>query len=252
MPERVVLIPFPIANSEEHLATTKGGNSAPNAEAHLQEAQNALGLAQDLAARLSTMQVTTAEQEQRRVGVLQRNAQHVQTLTANLARAQEQRDLAIRPSWRKITATDVVCSDSPELGDALRRLQSAEDMLYIRGHCSRGSAILESSDHAVTITYRDVVRLLEGRLAKFFPGRIKVFGCETATSSPGADSFAQRLADRLAEKGWVYVQVLGYTHTLNSWILSPEGHKTAADGRRASSVRAAVQVRAPKGCCVVS
>jgi hypothetical protein len=59
------------------------------------------------------------------------------------------------------------------------------------------------------------------------PGRIKIYGCESASAAwwPGSQSFAKPFFDLFARthRG---IAVYGYTHSIASW------YETGADGKR--------------------
>lgn len=119
----------------------------------------------------------------------------------------------------KFTDDDVVCADDPGLSAKLGELTKASDMLYIRGHCSAGSYYLTSSDRTVHVTEAAIVALLNGKLAKDFPGIIKVYACSSGLSSGWGfwTAFGQRLADEMWSAGYQQCKFYGYTASVSSY-----------------------------------
>jgi hypothetical protein len=129
-------------------------------------------------------------------------------------------------SWfSKFTADDVFCADDKDRLEKLRQLKGAHDMLYLRGHCSAGQHQLTSPDRKLNILADQIVAYLsenEG-LSTDFKGIIKVYSCRS-----GADysifwnayvweSFAQRFADAMFDKGYRSCHFFGYTAKVSTW-----------------------------------
>lgn len=137
-------------------------------------------------------------------------------------------------TWRNVSAVDVFCADSPVKRNHLQALSNANDVLYIRGHCSKGSSSVESSDHSSTVGASDIVQLLvqdqrNPDLAFAFPGIVKVYACESALDDTtlwifNNDAFAQRLADAMWAAGYRSCKYFGYGDTVSTWACSGSTH----------------------------
>ncbi|NHZ83737.1 hypothetical protein F2P44_31380 [Massilia sp. CCM 8695] len=244
----VVLIPFELAHSAEHLISTKGGNIDPGAQARLSNAQSALATIQSKITLLGTMQNSS-----RAATILQQFRDQETEFTDLRDRAIESVAAAQRPGWNKIVATNIVCTDDPYLNGALNLMQGVDDVLYIRGHCAPGADALQSSDHAADMSIEGLIGIFHGRLSKSFSGKIKVFACESAVANGADASFADRLAKKLFKSGWRSVTVCGYTDKLMTYIVDPAGHKTSQGKNRAMTTRTQA-LYVPKsrgGCCAI-
>jgi hypothetical protein len=157
-------------------------------------------------------------------------------------KATENVRLATRPSWNKIDPQDVVCRNSPLLTAALQKLQAADDSLYIRGHCESGGDILQSSDRKEKIDVEGLFNILDGKLDKKFPGKIKIYACQSSVDVLLWDSFAKRFAIKLSKEGWIKCSFYGYKEQLNTYIVDVSGHKTTKGGTQASVSRQLIQV----------
>ena len=149
----------------------------------------------------------------------------------------------ILPGWGKIQPDRIVCADSPTLSNVLLSL-TANDTLYIRGHCESGSSVLQSSDHSVNIDIPSIIEILNNKLPFNFAGKLKVYACQSASSSGALfwkeQSFAKRLSDAMIAAGWNACSYWGYTKEVTTYIVN--GHKRVGNDQtlRASSVRARV------------
>ena len=234
MSNRIVLLPFPEAASFNHLASTRGGASQ----------------------QLETGYSKATAAYQSMVNTL-KNAQVPQTsnLWANLDAGYKQAGLDYargkKPGWKKIDPQDVVCSDSLLLTAALQKLQAADDTLYIRGHCAAGSDTLHSSDRKQAINVDDLVNILDGKLDKKFPGKVKIYGCESSKDTVSA-SFAKKFAIALSQRGWINCTFYGYNETLKTFIEDVNGHKWTQRGTRSSASRQLIQVptKHTEGCII--
>ena len=199
-----VLIPFRTANSQQHIVSTAGGYDEE--------------------------QVTTVTSDLRS--------------NADLSGLEGlYKGNILMPGWNKVQPDRIVCTDSPHLVAVLASL-GAGDTLYIRGHCSAGGSLLESSDHTVTIGISNLVALLNGKLPGTFSGKVKIYACESGAST-GAfwwkeESFAKKLSDAMIGAGWNACGYYGYTEELSTWVVN--GHKRvgADHSKRARSVRVRV------------
>ncbi|MDM5176201.1 hypothetical protein PO883_03225 [Massilia sp. DJPM01] len=244
----VVLIPFDLAHSAEHVISTKGGNIDPTTQVTLSNAQSALITIQSKITHLGTMQRSS-----RASAMLQQFRDRETEFTDLRDRAIESVAAAQRPGWNKIVANNIVCTDAPYLNGALNLMQGVDDVLYIRGHCAPGANSLKSSDHAAEVSIEGLLGIFNGRLSKSFSGKIKVFACESAVANGAKASFADRLAKTLFKRGWRNVSVCGYTDKLMTYIVDPAGHKTSQGQNRAMTTRTQA-VYVPKsngGCCVI-
>lgn len=145
----------------------------------------------------------------------------------------------------------IVCLDSPGLAEALTKLNGAEAVLYIRGHNVAGGDALQSSDHEESISVTKLADLLQkgievrgpdgklkalAKLDPAFPGKIKVYACESGKGSAllfGAlkfDSFAQRLADEMYKRGYTACRFYGYSTAVSTYVTD------VTDGKHKSSL----------------
>ena len=242
---RVVLIPFLVANSEEHITSTKGGTREgpdliANWNAQIAKHSGAIPALENYAKNIPS-----------KAAEIQKAIDDAKANISNWSTAVAQRQ-ALESGWRDVSANDIVCRDSPNLAGTINRLHDKEDTLYIRGHCDEGASELASSDQRTTITVEDLVALLEGKLDKLFPGRIKIFACNSAKDLISNDSFAYQFADLLAKKGWVNARVLGYTQSLRTFISDLDGYKSTQGGGRATAAQKEINlIRAPTSCCLI-
>jgi hypothetical protein len=111
-------------------------------------------------------------------------------------------------------------------------------VLYIRGHSSPGSDTLESGDHRVKIDVDGLVALLDGKLARLFAGKIKIFACDSGNdSNDGAKSFAFKFGNKMSDAGWVRATFWGYQDSLATYVSDAGSDKRTTSGARASSVQ---------------
>lgn len=92
---------------------------------------------------------------------------------------------------------------------------------------------------------KDIIDLMAPGLQKTFPGKIKIFACESGIGADTKESFASRFKKAIVHKGWVNARVYGYNQTLNTYIVRDDGHKSimgdgVTPGARASSQRVLV------------
>ena len=187
--QTIVLMPFPEANSADHLKATRGENLSARSEG-LSDMMASMGWGPPKQARDPAKDVWTG-------------------------------------GWRAVDkgrvngTTDVVCADSPGLSAALGRLKGKGDVLYIRGHGGKGSDSLQSSDRSRTIDVSGLVQLLDAKLDKDFEGIIKVYACESALGSTVMapfgmftlyewQPFTQQFADAMHKAGWRGCRYFGY------------------------------------------
>jgi hypothetical protein len=141
-------------------------------------------------------------------------------------------------SWNK-GLLGIFCADDTNKQTHLKHLTNANHMLYICGHCDKGSKYLESSDHKKKVSAEDIVTLLIGDLAKEFCGIVKIYGCESARGkksiwSQNQDAFAQRLANAMYA-GYKSCSFYGYQESIT---MGRTDHKyVVGTNNRASSVR---------------
>jgi hypothetical protein len=98
------------------------------------------------------------------------------------------------------------------------------DTLYITGHCVAGGNFLQSPDEKVKCSISDLIKYLQP-LPKTWPGRMKINGCESASSgfwSGSSQPFAKQLHDELRTAGYE-CSIFGYTHTITAWPTPMEG-----------------------------
>jgi len=222
MPNRIVLIPFSEAASAEHLLSTRGGNVEPHTE------------------QTFTQIATLYEQWKKNPNT---NPEVLKKAKQTYDKAAENVRNATRPSWKKIDPQNVVCRNSPLLAAALQKLTAVDDTLYIRGHCEAGGEILQSSDRNEKIDVDGLFKILNGKLDKKFPGKIKIFACESSVDVFLWDSFAKRFAIKLSKEGWINCSFYGYKEKLNTYIRDDvSGHKTTQRGTQASASRQLIQV----------
>jgi hypothetical protein len=274
MPYRVVLLPFPKAASFETLVSSLGGNAVPSTEDRLRRAKQKYDDLVSLITKnnhwvtlLNKRRITTnylvsllteegiptkiSALKSDPIDEMQEIGDALVTVKSVYDQAKRQRDDAIQQRWNKIDPQDVVCADSKTLRSALRKLKSADDALYIRGHCAAGQKTLESSDHTTQITVQDLINILEGKLPKVFPGKIKIFACESALDTADSRSFAKRFATSLSKQGWGNCTFYGYSEKLHTFIRDVNGHKTAVSGSRASESRVFIQVPTQHNPCAI-
>jgi hypothetical protein len=154
--------------------------------------------------------------------------------------------------WRAIRQIDVFCSDTKGLGGAISALKSKDDQLYIRGHCSEGAKELTSSDRKKTVdvdTLADALKELG--LSPQFEGRIKIFACVSGVDRDTQKSFAYRFAESLTSRGYIRLQVIGYTEKLYTFIVDDKGYKLTETGARAKTAQVPIVVRSPASCVIM-
>ncbi|HEV2675378.1 MAG TPA: hypothetical protein VGV37_12620 [Aliidongia sp.] len=228
MSKRIVLIPFPTDNSQEHLFSTKGGNILPETIQQEEDAARSLSETHRLVQKVESFPDSPKKQ------IVLSEIQGAHNINKeNLRKARTNREESTKPGWRRIAATDIFCSNTVGLARVLADLFEADDVLYIRGHCAAGSPMLQSSDHEIDIAIPDIIALLANGLPKVYPGRIKLFACESALGLNAKESFAALFKKTLVNKGWVNARVVGYGESLNTFIVRADGHKSATDGTRA-------------------
>jgi hypothetical protein len=221
MTRRIVLIPFLTSNSFESIISTRGGNIFPETEQN--EENSAKQLAEVYAHKKRIEQYPDSPKRQ---AVLDELAPVYDMMKDTLRKATAARAKATKPGWRKIAATDIYCSDTMGLNRALGELTEADDTLYIRGHCCAGGSTLQSADHKVDVVVKDVIDLMAPGLRKSFSGKIKIFACESGIGAGTRESFASRFKKAIVHKGWINAQVYGYDHTVNTYIIRDDGHKS--------------------------
>ena len=241
MSNRIVLIPFPEAVSFEHLVSTRGGNAVPQTEnlflqaktqyESLVNALNQNGLSTDPAVLKGSQNLKVHE-----IG------DTLELLKVNYDKTKVNLDNSIMRGWKKIDPQDVVCSDSMLLASTLAKLQAADDSLYVRGHCADGLDELESSDHTQTISVDDLVKILDGKLDKKFPGKVKIYACESSKDTVDSESFAKRFATALSKRGWINCTFYGYSEILKTFIEDISGHKTTERGTQSRASKDLIQV----------
>jgi hypothetical protein len=141
-------------------------------------------------------------------------------------------------TWKNVAAVDIFCADSPTKRAHLQALTTPNDVLYIRGHCSKGSSSLGSADHDTMVDASEIVDLLIGDprnpdLAFAFPGIVKVYACESALESTtlwifNSDAFAQRLADAMWNAGYRSCSYHGYGDTVSTYAYDRDKSTTGA------------------------
>jgi hypothetical protein len=162
-------------------------------------------------------------------------------------KASENVKLATKRGWKKINPQDVVCRDSRLLTAELQKLQAADDSLYIRGHCETGGDVLQSSDRSEKIDVDGLFKILDGKLDKKFPGKIKIYAGESSKDVFLFTSFAKRFATKLSKEGWTNCSFYGYKEVLQTFIEDVSGHKTTQRGTRTSASRELIQVQTKHG-----
>jgi hypothetical protein len=151
-------------------------------------------------------------------------------------------------AWKGVTA--VVCTDTQGLDVTLGQLGNIDDVLYITGHCSPGSNTLQSDDRQDTIDYEDLADLLENRgLPQVFPGKIKVYACNSQSAPWFRSSFVQKFCDAMYANKYRSCRFFGYTAEVSgiAWngVNNPglDSHKwVSGTNRRASEAREEVKV----------
>jgi hypothetical protein len=139
--------------------------------------------------------------------------------------------------WKGVTRDDVFCADTAGYQAALKSLNAAADVLYIRGHCAPGAKCLVSDNMKTRIECADVVALLHGELPFSFPGRVKVFACNSASAPWFSSSFVQEFADLMYANGYKSCRFYGYTAELRT--LAKDGHKWVKGGSTPARARTA-------------
>ena len=96
--------------------------------------------------------------------------------------------------------------------------QSANDVIYIRGHSKAGADSIESSDHSETITAKELAKLLKP-ICIAFSGHFKIYACNSGKGVPSSNvqSFAQRFADEMSALGFKKCHFYGYTESLTTF-----------------------------------
>ena len=96
--------------------------------------------------------------------------------------------------------------------------QSANDVIYIRGHSKAGADSIESSDHSETITAKELAKLLDP-IDRAFSGHFKIYACNSGAGVPSSNgqSFAQRFADEMSALGFKKCHFYGYTEPLTTF-----------------------------------
>ncbi len=258
MTNRVVLIPFDRANSDDHVLSTKGGFSDDVFRQQVQEIEAIrdrlfggwgmlLNERQKMLLRSGSNRSTdlnnllpgNANEETAPQVVLGRKEGLVSLSDRWLALPQKIRKQALEiqqkveeahirladgvPGWRKVDPRAIVCADDEHLASMLNRLgECDEDVLYIRGHCDKGLSTLTSSDHTAKIEVGQVIELLNGKLPKHYKGKIKIFACSSSRDAIANDSFAYRFAALLSKAGWLHTRVFGYSESLGSYVSDGE------------------------------
>lgn len=199
-----VFIPFKITNSAEHVQSTAGGITAE------------IG---DMTHR----------------AMIQNNAPDDQL--------DELKPVIIRQGWGKVAPNNIICQDSPHRSTVLSSL-GAGDTLYVRGHCTAGSSVLQSSDHTVNVDIPTIVGYLENELPYGFSGKVKVYACESGSSSGALwwkeASFATKLSNAMINKGWNACSYYGYTAELSTYVVNGHKRKRTDHTVRAKSLRVQV------------
>jgi hypothetical protein len=252
MSNRIVLIPFVEAVSFGHLLSTRGGNRLPSTQTMFEKTE---ALYNNYVNQLSQNKLSTNVSAYKNSQNLkmQKIGDTLELLKSNYDAAKADRDQAIQRGWNKIDPNDVVCSDSITLVSALSKLQSADDTLYIRGHCLPGDDELASSDRSKTISVNGLIDILDGGLDKKFPGKIKVYACQSSKDTVDSKSFAKRFATKLSKRGWINCSFYGYNENLKTFISDASGHKMTERGSRASDSRDFIQVptkHTDSGCLI--
>jgi hypothetical protein len=153
----------------------------------------------------------------------------------------------------KFTESDVICADDLGCGAKLATLQGADDMLYLRGHGSKGCSTISSADQKQKRSAQDIVDLLgkglpqEG-LPKSFAGVIKIYACESGTDYNWFwQAFAQQFADAMWEAGYRACRFYGYTASVSSFAEAKDGlgrnRKAAVDKAQGYKVLGAASSR---------
>ena len=170
----------------------------------------------------------------------------LQKLKDNCDRAQTDADSVRIKGWKDIDPQDVVCSDSNLLEPALRKLKWEDDTLWIRGHCEAGPSQLDSSndpsEEIISISVENLVELLKGKLNPKFPGKIKIFGCESSKDTSDSRSFAKQFAFALSEACWINCRFYGFNEIVLNWVHQISRQRLTKDRRPASSARELIQV----------
>jgi len=245
MANRVVLIPFRKESSLQDVLSIIGEKRTYKEDV-VKEAGANLKRCIDAISRRGHIPLSNdlkANHDTKEMGQLLEDTENVLSLAKKTIREKKE-DGTFFQGWnpKKFKHKDVVFADSdPEILKAtLRQLQAQEDTLYISGHCRAGSSILESTDNKEKAKVEDVIRILDGKLKKHFPGKIKIFACESAKDTIFFYSFAKSFATLLWTRGWVHCQVFGYTENVLLRVNS-NGNKVTDTGKRAKDARKLVQ-----------
>jgi hypothetical protein len=245
-----VLIPFPTTNSKEHIASTAVGYSEDMAEIISKNMGNITkcqaGIEESRRV-IQEMKLATAAADSNRLRkineIINQSESNIKILNNTISRCNSVIVSAKHEPWNKIPPDRIVCADSPGLSNILSSMQK-DDTLYLRGHCSAGLNYLESSDHSKTVTIDEIIKILKNRLSADFSGKLKIYACESGSSSGvlwwKEDSFAKKFSDAMIKANWTKCKYYGYTEELSTWVIN--GHKRvgADHAVRASKVRVQV------------
>lgn len=118
-----------------------------------------------------------------------------------------------------------------ETKNFLGMLKDVNDVLYVIGHCGSGFSHLTATDNGGKTA--DAVRitdlLFRAGLPLTFPGRIKIYACESGDSYGAAipffgsgrlingigPAFTQQIANTMALKGYKSCKFWGYLHSIS-------------------------------------
>jgi hypothetical protein len=251
MPNKIVLIPFAEADSFENLISTRGGNMVPETEKAKvileEEYKKKLDVLRkinvhrrlEIPANAHPLTLISALKDEsdpkaREIGAELEKARN------DYIRAKKQRDQAITEGWKNIEFGNVVCADSNNLVPALRKLQAKDDKLFIRGHCGEGKAILMSCNGCATIAVDELIKILQGKLNKKFPGKIIIYGCKSAKDTVVSESFASGFANEMVEQGWINCRFFGYNEKVMELVDRDTGQRVTTAGNRAKMARVEV------------
>ncbi|MCP1290700.1 hypothetical protein NK214_10920 [Chromobacterium sp. S0633] len=108
----------------------------------------------------------------------------------------------------------------------LSKLQNDEnESVYIIGHGKAGSPYLSIEGHAFTADAL-VTQLEQNGLNKEYPGKIKLWTCESGTpGNNGTPAFAVLVLKSLREKGFIKCKVYGYACKLRNKRFSKSEHE---------------------------
>lgn len=124
-----------------------------------------------------------------------------------------------------------ITESSPVIPADLNFAGSAQNVLYVLGHCDSGDGSLSASEGGESVDSRELAQRVARLIGNnTFPGGIKVYGCKSATSGFLSVSFAHAFARYLVNNphGYRSCAIYGYTACVSNYQPQHAWNKTDA------------------------